>query len=388
MPTTFFKVCLIVFILTIKHINSTAEGTCDEPFIIFKHTVATSNSKFACENTYNIFPDIHDEGATKFHDGECAFQCKLQLPYTCFNLHAPQTYQYDEGLLYIDTFEKKMSEKWKYILNNNHPLDYDAFFDFNMGFWVKSLDEYISHWNSNKYLNLEYFGIEWYIYDINIDDNEFQNNKFYSILVHSPSSAINFEFISYTKPSNNFYNNMKWITDKIPRCTFKAMNNPYPWDRADAATIVPVRISHATTDIHKLHDFYVNILQGQLLYYAESIDTDSMQTKTIFMHLLDAHIEVQFVQRPLSETFGDFKLDKYENLLMETHESIMTSPYCGQDRWMDNHYAYSTWTIPGLMDKIYFNLNHYGKEIKYGVGKNVYEHTSVHTKYSLDSIGY
>ena len=45
-------------------------GTCDEPFLIFKHTVATTDSHLACENAYKIFPVIHDEGADKFHDGE------------------------------------------------------------------------------------------------------------------------------------------------------------------------------------------------------------------------------------------------------------------------------------------------------------------------------
>ena len=68
------------------------------------------------------------------------------------------------------------------------------------------------------------------------------------------------------------------------------------------------------------------------------------------MGLLDTHIEMQFIQRPVTATYGAFTLEKYENLLMETHETII-SPFCGQDRWMDNHYAYSTWTIPGLMIK-------------------------------------
>eukprot|EP01084_Bolivina_argentea_P310216 536766_1 len=96
-----------------------------------------------CQNYYHIFPEIHDEGASKFHDGECAHQCKLELPYSCFKIHAPQTYLYDEGLLYIDTFETKVSEKWKFALDATHPLDYDAFFDYNIAFWVQSLDQYI-----------------------------------------------------------------------------------------------------------------------------------------------------------------------------------------------------------------------------------------------------
>merc|ERR1719229_588895 len=38
------------------------------------------------------------------------------------------------------------------------------------------------------------------------------------------------------------------------------------------------------------------------------------------------------------------------------------------------------------MDKIYFNLNH--NNLKFKVGKNIYDHSSVHTKYQLDLVGY
>ena len=182
-------------------------GTCDEPFIIFKHTTATSNSALACESALRIFPEIEDEGATKFHDGECAYQCKMALPYTCFKIHAPQT-RYDEGLLSVDIFEKKVSAKWKNAMLHQ---DYDPFFDFNMAFWVKSLDQYLVHWQQSP--DLEYFGVEW----------SYKDNPFYSILVHSPSSSITFEFISYLKPYDLLYDAIHWINSDIPRATFQGM---------------------------------------------------------------------------------------------------------------------------------------------------------------------
>eukprot|EP01083_Nonionella_stella_P049238 131288_1 len=145
-PSVLLKLYLTSLLSLTSPIHCLLYGTCDQPFIIFKHTVATADSKRECENYYNIFPELHDEGADKFHDGECAHQCKLELPYTCFKLHAPQTYLYDECLLYVDTFGKKVSEKWKFALDNTRPLDYDAFFDYNIAFWVQSLDQYILHW--------------------------------------------------------------------------------------------------------------------------------------------------------------------------------------------------------------------------------------------------
>ena len=48
---------------------------------------------------------------------------------------------------------------------------------------------------------------------------------------------------------------------------------------------------------------------------------------------------------------------------MGTHD-VISSPYCGQDRWMDNVWAYSTYTIPGLMDRVFDNLVDAGIKFK------------------------
>eukprot|EP01083_Nonionella_stella_P105611 303887_1 len=104
------KICFLLFTLTIYvpiYCIAQEYGTCDQTFHIFKNTQASSDSERECKNGYNIFPYIHDEGANKFQDGLCAYQCKLQLPDTCFAVHAPQTMQHDEGLLSIHILEKK-----------------------------------------------------------------------------------------------------------------------------------------------------------------------------------------------------------------------------------------------------------------------------------------
>jgi len=346
-----------------------------------------------CANAYKIFPNIHDEGADKFHDGECAYQCKLELDYTCFKIHAPQTWQHDEGILPIHIFEKKMSDKWKMVLNNNDfawPYDYDAFLDFNMAFWVKSLDHFILHWQSNKDEEFEYIGIEWSAdYDLQIPDDEYtQNRLFYSILIHSPLSSINYEFISYSKPSNKLYKTIKWIHSDLPRATFKPQQ---PWLRSDGADIVPVRISRPTSSIDAIYDFYINIMESTLVHYTtsniamESESKMSMGTRTMFILLKDTAIELQFVERPNYYTTPDFTLKKFENMLIETHDTIITSPYCGQDRWFDNHYAYSTWTIPGLLDRVMAKLKDRG--IVYRLFKSPYDHSSIYAKKNLDYYG-
>ena len=45
-----------------------------------------SDSNREIASAYNIFPYIHDEGATKFHNGECAYQCKVEIHF-CLNFY-------------------------------------------------------------------------------------------------------------------------------------------------------------------------------------------------------------------------------------------------------------------------------------------------------------
>ena len=373
-------------------------GTCNNSYNIFKNTFASSDSKRDCQNAYKIFPYIRDEEANKFHDGECAYQCKLELDNTCFKIHAPQTWQHDEGILPIHIAEKKMSFKWEMVLNENYPYDYDAFLDFNTAFWVKSLDDYILHWQTNEKqdddLKFEYIGIEWKLdWNLEINDDEYMENKiFYSILIHSPSSQWNYEFISYNKPKQKLYKTIKWIYSDLPRCTFKLQE---PWNRFDSAQIVPIRISKPTTSIDLIYDFYINVMEGQLINYKisnipmEQIEKQSkmsIDSETMFIALTNTLIELQFIERPHYYTTPDFTLKTFENILIETHETIVTSPYCGQDRWFDNHYAYSTWTINGLLDRILNRLNQRG--ITYRVSKSPYEHSSIYAQKNLDYYGY
>merc|ERR1719361_2402027 len=159
-----------------------------------------------------------------------------------------------------------------------------------------------------------------------------------------------------------------------------------PWNRPDAATIFPVRISRATADTDKMYDFYSYIFEAELLHSVDSVDSHHQEISTIFMKLPETSIELQFTQRPSPLTFGDFTVNQYEDLLVETHGSIITNPYCGQDRWMDNHFELSTWTVPGLMDRIHNRLDERG--ITYRVSKNTVQTASLYTKSRLDEIGF
>ena len=104
------------------------------------------------------------------------------------------------------------------------------------------------------------------------------------------------------------------------------------------------------------------------------------------MRLSGTQIEVQFIERPSSSTFGDLTVNEYESLLKQSHSEIMTSPFCGQDRWMGNNFGYNTWALAGGLDLIYPKLLE--KEVKFKLSKFPIEYASDYNKEMLAEIGF
>ena len=114
-----------------------------------------------------------------------------------------------------------MTEKWEAALEGE-VFSYDSFFDFSMGFWVQSLEDYILHWQSSGAIKYNMIGIEWTPQsspsDLHIVDAQFIRSKtFYSILVQTPSSSVHYEFMSWKKPALGLYESIRWIQSGLPR---------------------------------------------------------------------------------------------------------------------------------------------------------------------------
>merc|ERR1719295_243006 len=105
---------------------------------------------------------------------------------------------------------------------------------------------------------------------------------------------------------------------------------------------------------------------------------------TAFVGLPEAHIELQFVERALIASTGELTLRTWSDLLMETHDAVVTHPFCGQDRWMDNHFAYATWALPGLIDDIHSKLA--GHHSKYHGDRIDIAHVSTFTAAQLEGV--
>merc|ERR1711924_227346 len=73
--------------------------------------------------------------------------------------------------------------------------------------------------------------------------------------------------------------------------------------------------------------------------------TDGEVVKKCFLWS-GATVEICFTQRPDNATAGDWKVVDFEDMLNTVHGNIVKGyPFCGMDKWEDNHYAIDSRTM-------------------------------------------
>jgi len=108
------------------------------------------------------------------------------------------------------------------------------------------------------------------------------------------------------------------------------------------AYIVPLVVNRAASasSMVKLEKFYVDGM-GTTKTHDE---TKNGVTKKCFLWT-GATVHVCFTQRADSETKGDWKVSDFETMLNTVHKNLMDGhPFCGMDKWEDNHYAIDSFT--------------------------------------------
>jgi len=327
------------------------------PFHIDRYATATSDSFRDGEYTKLIFPAAEKEYAPNFKQDFCARSSKTSLPASsCFKIHSPQSTQHSEGYLPVQSLENEFSKKFYSVINGDaHDPDYDAFFDYNLGLWTADLHPYLRRINEHHQELTDYIGLKW-TYPSPVD------RTFYSLIIHSPASLKVYELISFEKPDLSLYpnlrSNFRFREINELRASFLAYNldeGEFPWTRDDGADLVPIKISYGCPNIEENIEFYIKAMEGTLLLHHRDVESslDGHSVSYAFLKVLDSQIEIEYVQRPMDYTYGSFTTEMYKNLLLSTHQSRITSPSCGLDRWFDNHYTLSTLSLAD--DPLHFN---------------------------------
>merc|ERR1712151_1003327 len=102
-----------------------------------------------------------------------------------------------------------------------------------------------------------------------------------------------------------------------------------------------------------------------------------------------ATVDVCYTQRDDSATKGSWKVSDFEDMLNTVHKNIMDGyPFCGMDKWIDNHYAIDSRTADTSSIVSYIDSNkpyHYCKSGGMS-GRSGHSTTSVH--YIVDPCGW
>ena len=205
--------------------------------------------------------------------------------------------------------------------------------------------------------------------------------------------------MSYNKPNLSLYpnlrNNFEFMEINEIRASFMVYKNgKFPWNRDDDADIVPVKISYATSNIQQAVEFYINVLEGKLLYLSNDIisSLDDVIVSYAFIQPINDFIEFEYIQRPIDYTYGEFTTELYKNLLINTHNDIISTPFCGLDRWFDNHYGFNTLKFAedsasyDYMDRVLDKLIE--RQLKYRLYYTPYEDESPEGKYWMSIYGF
>ena len=266
-----------------------------------------------------------------------ARQSKISLPGSCFKIHSPQTTQHAEGYLPVQSLENEFSKKFYAATNQHfsdakHPIhkhltdqlsptrSFDAFFDYNLGLWVQSLDPYLDRLDSNPDILTDYIGLKWHS-PSPID------RTFYSLIIHSPASQKVYELMSFNEPDLSQYPNLRSTftfkeTNEL-RASFLAYNidaGEFPWNREDGADLVPIKISYGCSNLDENVEFYTNVLEAEVLYQKKAMISimDGHQVSFAFLKPKHDKLEIAYFQRPEDYTYGAFTTKVYSQLLIDT----------------------------------------------------------------------
>jgi len=130
---------------------------------------------------------------------------------------------------------------------------------------------------------------------------------------------------------------------------------PSPSPSGSGVSVLSVNRAVSAATLAKLDDFYVNGMGTKKV----SDDTDAANGYTRKCYLwTGATVDLCFTSRDDSATKGDWKVADFENMLNTVHKNIIVGhPYCGKDKWEDNHYAIDSFNAQTSNIISYINKN-------------------------------
>ena len=165
--------------------------------------------------------------------------------------------------------------------------------------------------------------------------------KLYSIITHVPDTLGCLEIITPYVKDEFLEGALKMNHIRLPDAAFTIAG--IDLDASSSSVLLtPLAVSKVTSNMYENAQFYEEIMLATEVEFSDS--SHSAWGKVYKLH--DAEMVLRFV-----ESKADAVKD-LENVKKETHNSSYASPWCGTDRYYDNHYAYSRTSAPANLSLV------------------------------------
>lgn len=228
---------------------------------------------------------------------------------------------------------------------------FDSFMDYNAMFYTTGLADYKSAFEAD---GVPMFITTW----------TYSGKTWTSVFIHVPNTQLVLELAQDTGLEGNFPHHP--IPRASPAAIERALAAVRPLEEAKksgttvGAVISPLAVNRAASvaTMAKLEDFYVTGMGTSLVVNSTGggKSPDFLEYKCFLWP--GATVDVCFYSRDDDSTKGDFKVGDFEKMLNTVHENIIVKyPYCGRDKWTDNHYAIDSFQADASKITAYINAN-------------------------------
>jgi hypothetical protein len=208
---------------------------------------------------------------------------------------------------------------------------FDAFMDFSVTFYTTGIEQYAAAFDKDS---VPYYTTTW-------EDDSAQS--YTSLIVQVAKSPMILELTSKQSLNSSLSETRRAINvagSSERRMSARALSMIEELEQKKSltgASLTPISVNRAISaaGLTKLDDFYVTGMGTKKV----SESTGNGYTRKCYLWS-GAEVDVCFTNRDDSATKGDWKVADFENMLNTVHKNIIVGyPFCGQDKWEDNHYA-------------------------------------------------
>ena len=221
---------------------------------------------------------------------------------------------------------------------------FDSFMDFNAMLYTTDLASYIKAFKAD---GVATFQAVW----------AYNNTNWTSVFVHVPESQGVLEICSDQKQAIAALDleTVHTLETRAPGATLDAAVEKAAFyatdddaDSAAAATgtiLYPLTVNRAVSaaTMAKMEDFYVTGMGTVMSANTATMDLTGEAGGDVVKKCFlwpGATVDVCFTQRDPTATKGTWKVSDFEAMMHTVHENLLAGkPYCGVDKWFDNHYA-------------------------------------------------